>query len=600
MMNVPTFNTQRLFLVVLGLKLVSSFLGWKFQSPWFLGFSIPLALMAVYILLGSRRSRSDLSDDKFADTCYYLGFIFTITSIIFCLFDLPNIGTKIQEIAVRFGAAMVSTVFGLGVRVYLVSFKQDAADAVQEAEDAVIDATRKFTEQLTLARERLQEFESQVDAAAKSSVERVNLQVENLSKNHSDRLTEFFARLTAGNQEAFTSALTEVRAASFRLSESVDSYSESMRGNLSSIESKVEAFANAITNRLKTTSFPDDYFAKHLESPLKQLKDSAAVLSNGVVSVNQQVTESSEVLSSALTKLREKAGAAEDSMDAVVRLAAQQQGVLDTANSQVSTLGQLTATLSQLDDSLNGTLAGLEAHTAANAQLRVSVEGVVNESAEARRSIEVSLATVAHKLDLNASATSDVATKLDANATLSKEVSSAVTAELKATSTVTKDSAAILVDKLDASARSTLSVMTELNAATAVTNSIVSKLDSLVDTEAKVLEAKSLLGEQAILATGQVSQVIEELQEVIRKFSVIDRSIGAQSADLKVVSQQIKGLPLVAIISNSSAGDSLVTQPSFETTSAMLGDEFVVSEQNESLSSDALPLAPAMKLSTGS
>lgn len=63
-----------------------------------------------YVLLGLKRRDHDVTDEKFADTCYYLGFIFTITSIIFSLFDLPSIGTKLQEIAVRFGAAMVSDV----------------------------------------------------------------------------------------------------------------------------------------------------------------------------------------------------------------------------------------------------------------------------------------------------------------------------------------------------------------------------------------------------------------------------------------------------------------------------------------------------------
>ena len=213
--------------------------------------------MSAYIVLGLKRHDNDVTDEKFADTCYYLGFIFTITSIIFSLFDLPNIGTKIQDIAVRFGAAMVSTVLGLGVRVYLVSFKRDVADAIKEAEDAVIEASQKFREQLVIAFEKLRDFQSEVDVASKATVERVNMQVEALSKNHAEKLTDFFTELTTRNQEAFTQALAEVRAASVRLSNSVDGYAKGMRTNLSSIEEKVGAFTEAVTDRLRTTTFPD-------------------------------------------------------------------------------------------------------------------------------------------------------------------------------------------------------------------------------------------------------------------------------------------------------------------------------------------------------
>jgi hypothetical protein len=556
MKKIPALNIQNLFALVLGLKIISSFLGWKFQSPWIMGFTIPLVLMLAYIALGIKRKSSDLTDEKFADTCYYLGFIFTITSIIFCLLDLPNIGTKIQEIAVRFGAAMVSTVLGLAVRVYLVSFRRDAADALKDAEDAVLDATRKFSEQLTLARERLQEFEMQVDAAAKSSVERVNLQVENLSKNHSHRLTEFFTDLTTRNQETFIAALSEVKSASFRLSDSVDSYSASMQRNVSSIESKVGAFTDAMTNRLKTTAFPDDYFVKHLEAPLSQLKEGAAVLASGVMLVNDQVIESSNVLSKALTKLRQKAAAAEDSMEMVSRLSSQQQGVLDSAKGQVSALAEVSSTLSQLDSALNNTLAGFAAHTAVNAELRTSVEGVVSENVEARRSLEKSLEVVARKLDLNASATSDVVSKLDASATLSKEASSAFTAELAATSTVTRAAAAILAEKLDENSRSTSSLVGGLTAAAATTNGVIGRLDALVSTKESELEMQNQLNQQAILATGRVGQVIEELQEVVRRFSTIDESLDAQSAHLKLVSQKLSTLPIVSGLSAASLAES--------------------------------------------
>src|SRR5688572_22071810 len=204
---------QKLFVVTVALKIISAFFGWHLNYPWLLGFSVPLLFMSAYIVLGMKRRDSDVSDEKFADTCYYLGFIFTIVSIIFGLFDLPKISEQMSAIAVRFGAAMVSTVFGLIVRVYLVNFREDADDAIKAAESSIVEASHKFREQLVIAHEKLHEFELQVDVAVRGSIERVNLQVEALTKSYGEKLAELFSRLAADNKELSTKAFTEVETA---------------------------------------------------------------------------------------------------------------------------------------------------------------------------------------------------------------------------------------------------------------------------------------------------------------------------------------------------------------------------------------------------
>lgn len=502
MKSILDIQLQKLFLVTLTLKVGSSFLGWYFQMPWSLGFTVPLFIMGAYIVLGYYRRGTDVTDDKFADTCYYLGFIFTITSIIFCLFDLPYIGTRIQDIAVRFGAAMVSTVLGLGVRVYLVSFKKDIGDAISDAEYAVLDAARKFTEQLTIAVEKLRDFESQVDAGAKSSVERVNLQVDNLSKNHAEKLTGFFTDLTTQNKKAFALALADVKTASRNISDSVDGYSNGMRANLTSIEAKVSAFTEAVTDRLKSTTFPDDYFAKRLEAPLNYLTESTNVLATGVKLVSAEVSQSSVDISGALKKLRVKAKATEDSLDTVLKLTMQQQAVLDSAQGQLTTLGQLTANMTTFDTALTSTLASITASNVVTSELTSRVSTVVEEGASARNSLEKSLAAIVDKLDSNATATTTVAARLDANS-LAAQTASAL---------------------------------------------IANKLDGVAAADVQAAAALDALGQQASAAIGKVDKTIEQLQEMVRQFSAIDSSLQAQSIELRQVVGKIKDAKVVVEI----------------------------------------------------
>jgi len=399
MRNLFDIRVQKLFAIVLVLKVLSSGLGWWLRMPWSLGFALPLALMVLYIVVGLGRRRDDVTDEKFADSCYYLGFIFTITSIIFSLFDLPSIGSQLESIAVRFGAAMVSTVLGLGVRVYLVSFERDAADAFREAEEAVIDASRRFAEQLGIALERLRDFEAEVDLAARGSVERVNLQLESLGREHGQRLDAFFAELAMRNREAVASAFLDLQSASERMAETVDGYTGAVRANLDGIDAMVAGFLDALHRRLDSSMFPPDYFAKYLATPLAQLRGASEDIADHVRRASVAVADSAQGLVQASRHLHERTGTIEGAFDSVTRLVQQQAEALQGAQRHMAALSQVASALAGIDVVLDRAAAGLEASGLATAALVRRATAERRDDAATRELIEQSVAEVAAKLD---------------------------------------------------------------------------------------------------------------------------------------------------------------------------------------------------------
>ena len=503
-MSIFDIRVQKLFLITIGLKVISSALGWYFQSPWILGLWVPLAIMAAYIWIGSKRNDRDVSDEKFADSAYYLGFIFTITSIIFSLFDLPNIGTRIQDIAVRFGAAMVSTVFGLLVRVYLVSFRTDVADAMRNAEDALLGATQTFTDRLTMALERLQDFESRVDLAAQASIERVNMQVENLSKNHADKLTEFFTDLTNRNQEAFTTALTEVRNASVRLAFSVDKYSTGMKDNLSSIEEKVSMFATAVTERLQNTTFPDDYFERHLQSPMAQLESAATDIAQQVNGACQEMSKAVKTLGTSLKKVQAQSGEAEKSMDSILKLTGQQHLILETAQGQLGTLEKLTERLSTFDQLLNNTMTELAANNSTTEALRAQVAKMTTESVDGRNALERSLSGVTAELSEYRGATAKFVEHM--NTTISS------TAGISA--------------RLEQAATSQLTIAKSLQESATLAVTVAAKYDA-VSMEAGKASADLIaaVGDRTDKSLSKIGEAVQALQDLVRHVSDLSTTL---------------------------------------------------------------------------
>jgi methyl-accepting chemotaxis protein len=482
---------QKLFFLAVVLKVGTAYLGWHLQMPWSLGFGVPLAIMGLYIILGHHRADDDVPDEKFADTCYYLGFIFTITSIIFSLFDLPNIGTRLQDIAVRFGAAMVSTVLGLAVRVYLVSFKKDGADAIEEAEDAVIQASQRFREQLVMAFEKLRDFEDAVDKAAMNSVERVNLQVEKLSQDHSTRLAAFFEELAKQNQLAFTTALEEVKGASLRLSTSVDRYSLGIQRNLGSIEEKVTRFGDAVTERLQNTTFPDDYFSRNLAQPVELLQNASREVASQVLHASEQVSESTVVLSAALRKLKTKATSAEESLEVVTRLTAAQHSVLEAAQGQLQGLQELHGTLTRFDGLLNVLADGLARNTATAMTLSEKVESVVVDGSETREQM--------------------------------KGVLSALNERVAASALVVQS----LGDKLEKNGTTNDAVANQLGLAAVSTSRVAAKLDAIAATEEQTAQHLAVVAAKADSTTAEVVSVVRQLQDMVRQLTQAAASLSA-------------------------------------------------------------------------
>lgn len=548
-MSILDIRIQKLFAITLVLKVAASLLGWYFQSPWVLGFAVPLVFMCGYIGLGINRRDKEVSDEKFADSVYYLGFIFTITSIIFSLFDLPHIGTRIQDIAVRFGAAMVSTVLGLFIRVYLVSFRTDVADAIRDAEDALLGATQKFTERLTMSLERLQDFESRVDLATQSSIERVNLQIESLSKNHAAKLTEFFADLTNRNQEAFTSALEEVKNASVRLAVAVDRYSVGMKGNLASIETKVGAFAEAVTSRLQNTTFPDDYFARHLQAPMAQLEAAAGDVAKHVNGACQRISKATAALDQSLEAVQSKSGDAEVAMESVLKLAGQQHLILQTAEGHLGALDRLTTALSAFEQLLNNTTAEMAANNTTSSALTVQVEKLATEALVGRQALQGSLAEVAATLGQQAATSTALLSRVDATVTSSERV----------------------VAQLGEAAVSQLKVTGHLQATVDAAIQAGAKYAASVEAEQASAHALATLGNRADRSLAKIGEAVQALHDVVRHVGDLAKSVRSHG-DAARISTGALGAPQPGGLSTAFSATGTDSRPSLltQTPNSML------------------------------
>lgn len=168
--NMLMRRVQTYFLAAIALKVTFAIASLELNEPFWLGFVLPLVVMCCYWFVGYRvreKWNVQLTLAKFADSIYYLGFLFTVVSIIICLIDINSIGDNLNGMAIRFGAAMVSTAIGMLARVIHTGFKVDTNDAVKSVEDRAIQSAESLTMAFDAASQQLETFRNQVMDASK-------------------------------------------------------------------------------------------------------------------------------------------------------------------------------------------------------------------------------------------------------------------------------------------------------------------------------------------------------------------------------------------------------------------------------------------------
>ena len=350
-------SIPKLFLVTITLKIASSVAGWLLGSPWILGFATPLTLMCLYIVLGLYRGDDSVSDEKFADSCYYLGFIFTISSILVALFDIPSIAAKIGEISVRFGAAMVSTVLGLTVRVYLVNFRPDFQDAVKSAETGLLDSVRAFRGQLDMAVNQLREFQILIGDTSKATLARVDIAIQEAAADHSRHFTESFGEIAAEHRKLAEDSTEHLRATTQTLSNVLQDYAQSLVASTGHFEASVENFSESLEARLRRTTLPDDYFASRLNPSVDYLGRAVAETGQRVADLAGEFQTQAETISTLLNGMDAKTLAASASMDKICEAVLNRADVLNQGREQIEIFGRLASSIALLEQNANGSAA---------------------------------------------------------------------------------------------------------------------------------------------------------------------------------------------------------------------------------------------------
>ena len=170
-----------------------------------------ILLMMIYVLCVTIVPATKLRTDVAADNVYYLGFLYTLTSLAIAL----AIGDT-DNILANFGVAIVSTLIGIVARVCLNQTRVDPTDIEEVSRLELADATRQVRAEMDETVRQFSDFRHLTLQILAEGYEEVNKNVELISANllksveelaeqSSKQLNEFVEKTKSANEEAINS-----------------------------------------------------------------------------------------------------------------------------------------------------------------------------------------------------------------------------------------------------------------------------------------------------------------------------------------------------------------------------------------------------------
>ncbi|MDC0004200.1 hypothetical protein OAE19_07355 [Porticoccaceae bacterium] len=172
--SVEQLSVKQLFLLIFIGGGLSIILGVLYTSM-LLAVALPCFLVGAYAFATTKAKNSDLSKSKIGDSCYFLGFSYTLISLCSTMMILSQqIDTTVNMNSVinGFGAALSTTLAGLLCRLWFTTLSSSFMSSKDKLEEEIEDAMRVFSRQL------------------QSLVEEVNLSITTIGATIGDTNTE--------------------------------------------------------------------------------------------------------------------------------------------------------------------------------------------------------------------------------------------------------------------------------------------------------------------------------------------------------------------------------------------------------------------------
>ena len=299
-------SVKNLFVSVFLVGALSISLGIWFSSRLLLTVIVPVGLVLLYFFSTSRVKNTDLSKSKIGDSCYFLGFSFTLVSLAAALLHLGGQESEFvntRAIVGSFGAALATTLTGLLCRLYLTTLSSSFQSSKDKLEEEIESAMSTFSLQLQIL---VDEVNTGITAIGRQ-IGDTNLE---LNKSYKGQMQDNIKSIS-GAIASFSERLDEVEiskdmvvrpinTAMSSLIENLNQQSTDMIGMYKEIASGTSQLSDKIN---KSNNLVNEYIKQFSNEFTKISEEQVAVFKNTLGGVTQSFESNISTIGSVKTNL---------------------------------------------------------------------------------------------------------------------------------------------------------------------------------------------------------------------------------------------------------------------------------------------------------
>jgi methyl-accepting chemotaxis protein len=326
----------------------------------------PVMVMFAYaaIIFFSRKLRLRL--DQAGDNLYYLGFLFTLTSLAYSLLEFGKAANN-SLIITNFGIAIWTTITGLALRVLFNQMRTDPIETENLARAELGDASRNLRMELDNAAREFSMFRRSIQQMTEEAFQELQ---KTLIETMKGSLNQF-----EGSVEQFTRTVVEANEGLEHRSESLRESSDKLAANISTLAARIDA-----------VKVSDDLLVRQLQPAIDKIDESAQQLNSSMQDLSQGINNIA-ISETIFTDLLQPA------IDKISQAAAVARYNAEVDNDRAQAWAELSDKVASVMNGIHGSLKGAQDSSA------LFIEGA--KSVQAAAEHMSSLADRMDRIDLN-------------------------------------------------------------------------------------------------------------------------------------------------------------------------------------------------------
>lgn len=262
----------------------------------FLVTSVPVLIMITYAALLGIARLFRLRDDQSGDNLYYMGFLFTLTSLAVSLHQFSSERSS-EQIVQNFGIAIASTITGIALRIFFNQMRRDPIEVEATARLELAEASRRVKRELDGSVLDFAYFRRACQQSISDTLAEVEELVATTKERISVQLADFAKTTNKPMEDAYKASGETISHLNQRVVDSIETTAREMSGHVESLSESTAGIATAIdalVAKLASMQTPDKIIEIKLQPMIQGLSRAINALDKSVDTQSKLVSQNTE------------------------------------------------------------------------------------------------------------------------------------------------------------------------------------------------------------------------------------------------------------------------------------------------------------------